>query len=52
MDTCICMAESLLYSPEIVTILLFSDIPIKNKKFKKKNNKKQGYQKKQKKFYH
>ena len=36
MDTCICMAESLLYSPEIVTILLFGDIPIKNKKLKKK----------------
>ena len=49
MDTCICMAESLLYSPEIVTILLFGDIPIKNKKLKKK---KQNRATKKKKFYH
>jgi len=45
------MAESLLYSPEIVTILLFSDIPIKNKKFKKKTTKNRATKKK-KKFYH
>ena len=34
MDTCICMAESLPYSPETTTTLLVSYIPIQNKKFK------------------
>ena len=36
MDTCICMAESLHCSPEIIIILLISYTPIQNKKFKKK----------------
>ena len=36
MDTCICMAESLCYSPETITRLLISYTPIRNKKFKKK----------------
>ena len=32
MDTCICMAESLRCSPEIIVILLISYTPIKSKK--------------------
>ena len=35
MDTCICMAKSLHYSPETVTTLLISYTPIQNKKLKK-----------------
>ena len=35
MDTCVSMAESLCRSPETVTTLLRSYIPIQNKKFKK-----------------
>ena len=35
MDTCICMAESLHYSPETITILLIDYTPIQNKKLKK-----------------
>ena len=38
MDVCICMAESLCCSPETITTLLISYIPIQNKKFKKKEN--------------
>ena len=34
MDTCICMAESLHCSPEPVTTLLISYIPMQNKKGK------------------
>ena len=34
MDTCICMDESLHYSPETATTLLMDCIPIQNKKFK------------------
>ena len=34
MDTCICMAESFRPSPETVTTLLISYIPIQNKTFK------------------
>ena len=34
MDTCICMAESLLCSPESITTFLISYTPIQNKKFK------------------
>ena len=34
MDTCICMAESLHYSPENITALLIGYTPIQNKKFK------------------
>ena len=37
-DTCICMAESLHYSPETITILLIGYNPIQNKKFKLKKN--------------
>ena len=33
-DTCICMAESLHCSPEIITTLLVSYTPIQKKKFK------------------
>ena len=33
-DACICMAESLCWSPEATTALLISYIPIQNKKFK------------------
>jgi len=29
-DTCICMTESLHYSPEIITILLIGSTPIQN----------------------
>ena len=36
MDTCICMAESLVCSPETITTLLIGYIPIQNKKFFKK----------------
>ena len=35
MDTCTCMAESLHYSPEAITTLLISYIPIQKKSFKK-----------------
>ena len=35
MDPCICVAESLCYSPETITKLLISDITIQNKKLKK-----------------
>ena len=34
-DPCICMAESLRCSPEMITILLISYTPIQNKKFKR-----------------
>ena len=33
MDTCVCMAGSLLYSPETITTLLIGYNPIQNKKF-------------------
>ena len=33
MDTCICMAQSLLCSVETVITLLISDTPMQNKKF-------------------
>ena len=36
MDTCICIAESLHCSPEIIIILIISYTPIQNKKFRKK----------------
>ena len=36
----ICMAESLRYSPEIITILLIGYTPIENNKFKVKKEKK------------
>ena len=36
MDTCICMAESLCYSPETIITLLILYISIQNKKVKKK----------------
>ena len=32
MDTCVCMAESLHYSPETITQLLISQTPIEKKK--------------------
>ena len=35
-DTCICVAESLCCSPEIITTLLIGYTPIPNKKLKKK----------------
>ena len=35
MDTCICMAESLLCSPETITTLLIDYTPIQNKKLLK-----------------
>ena len=38
MDICICMAEFLHYSSEIITILLIGYTPIQNKKFKRKKN--------------
>ena len=38
MATCICMAESLCYSPEAVTTLLIECTPTQNKKLKKKKN--------------
>ena len=34
MDTCVYMAESLCYSPEMTTTLLINYIPIQNKKLK------------------
>ena len=34
MDTCICMAESLLCSPETTTALLIGYTPVQNEKFK------------------
>ena len=34
MDTCVCMAESLCCSPETITTLLISCIPIQNNKSK------------------
>ena len=34
MDTSICMAESICYSPETITTLLIGYIPIQNKKLK------------------
>ena len=36
MATCICMAESLCYSPEAVTTLLIEYTPTQNTKLKKK----------------
>ena len=33
MNTCICMAESVCYSPETITALLISYTPIQNTKF-------------------
>ena len=39
MDTCICMAEYLCYSPETITKLLTGYTPIQNKKFKNKKRK-------------
>ena len=33
MDTCVCMAESLLCSPEAITTLLISYNPTQNRKF-------------------
>ena len=44
MGTCICIAKSLLCSPETITTLLIDYTPIQNKKFKT-NNKKNLYQK-------
>ena len=41
MDTCVCMAESLCYSPETTTTLLIGYTPIQNEKFKVKKEKKQ-----------
>ena len=38
MDMCICMAESLHCSPEIIMILLISYTPVENKKFKIKKS--------------
>ena len=38
MDTCICMAESLPFSPETITALLIGYAPIQNKVLKKRNN--------------
>ena len=38
MHTRVCMAESLCCSPETITALLVSCIPIQNKKFKKRKN--------------
>ena len=35
MDTCVCMTESLLLSPETITTLLISYTPIQNKMLKK-----------------
>ena len=37
MDTYMCIAESLHYSPETITTLLICYIPKQNYKFKKKN---------------
>ena len=34
MDSGICVAESLCYSPEMTTVLLIGYTPIQNKKFK------------------
>jgi len=36
MDTCICLAESLRFSPETITTLKVGYTPVQNKKFKKK----------------
>ena len=36
MDICTCMGESLCCSPEMITTLLISYIPMQNKKFKRK----------------
>ena len=41
MDTCICMAESLHWSPETITTLLTGYTPIQNKKFKRKKGKRE-----------
>ena len=38
MDACVCMAESLCCSPEIITTLLIGYTPIQNKKLKIKLN--------------
>ena len=38
MDTCICVAESLRCSPETITTLLISYIPIQNIKLKKRES--------------
>lgn len=38
-DTCVCMAESLSYSPESAVTLLIGYTPIQNKKLKKKGKK-------------
>ena len=35
-DTCVCMAESLHWSPETITTLLIGSTPIQNYTFKKK----------------
>ena len=37
MDVCICVAESLHYSPETITTLLIGYTPIQNKTFKKQS---------------
>ena len=42
LDTCIGMAESLCYSPEMITILLIGYTPTQNNKFKVKKKKKKG----------
>ena len=42
----ICMAESLHYSPEMITILLIGYTPIQNNKFKVKKKKKRKKEKK------
>ena len=42
MDTCICMAESLHWSPETITRLLTGYTPIQNKKLKRKKKKQEG----------
>ena len=39
MDICICVAKSLYCPPETITILLISNAPIRNKKFKGKKEK-------------
>ena len=36
MDTCICLAESLRFSPQTITTLTVGYTPVQNKKFKKK----------------
>ena len=41
MDTCICTAESLHWSPETTTTLLTGYTPIQNKKLKRKKGKRE-----------